>query len=199
MKLIAAVLATILPCLAASPAADKGKLLGNPSAPVTIEIFSDFECPMCKTFHEGTVPLLMRDFVTSGKACIVSREFPLNIPAHKYSRQAANYATAAARIGKYDAVANVLFHTQESWGASGKVWETVASVLTPEQQKKVQALVSDPSVLAEVQDDVSYGVSSGINGTPTLFVSRGSKLYPATGGVLAYNLLKSMIDDLLLK
>jgi|CZKE01.1.fsa_nt_gi protein-disulfide isomerase len=197
MKLIAAVLATILPCLAASPAADKGKLLGNPSAPVTIEIFSDFECPMCKTFHEGTVPLLMRDFVTSGKACIVSREFPLNIPAHKYSRQAANYATAAARIGKYDAVANVLFHTQESWGASGKVWETVASVLTPEQQKKVQALVSDPSVLAEVQDDVSYGVSSGINGTPTLFVSRGSKLYPATGGVLAYNLLKSMIDDLL--
>jgi protein-disulfide isomerase len=197
MKLIAAVLATILPCLAASPAADKGKILGNLSAPVTIEIFSDFECPMCKTFHEETVPLLMRDFVTSGKACIVSREFPLNITAHQYSRQAANYATAAARVGKYDAVANVLFHTQESWGASGKVWETVASVLTPEQQKKVQALVSDPSVLAEVQADVSYGTSSGIGGTPTLFVSRGSKRYPATGGVLAYNLLKSMIDDLL--
>jgi protein-disulfide isomerase len=197
MKLIAAVLATILPCLAASPAADKGKLLGNPSAPVTIEIFSDFECPMCKTFHEGTVPLLMRDFVTSGKACIVSREFPLKLDAHKYSRLAANYATAAARVGKYDAVANMLFHTQESWGASGKVWETVASVLTPEQQKKVQALVNDTSVLAEVEADVSYGVSSGINGTPTLFVSRGSKLYQATGGVLAYNLLKSMIDDLL--
>jgi protein-disulfide isomerase len=197
MKLIAAVLATILPCLAASPAADKGKILGSPSAPVTIEIFSDFECPMCKTFHEETVPLLMRDFVASGKACIVSREFPLNIPAHKHSREAANYATAAARIGKYDAVAGVLFHTQESWGASGKVWETVASVLTPEQQKKVQALVGDPSVLAEVQADVSYGTSSGINGTPTLFVSRGSKRYQATGGVLGYNLLKSMIDDFL--
>jgi protein-disulfide isomerase len=139
----------------------------------------------------------MRDFVASGKVCIVSREFPLNIPAHKYSREAANYATAAARIGKYDAVANALFHTQESWGASGKVWETVASVLTPEQQKKVQALAGDPSVLAEVQADVSYGTSSGINGTPTLFVSRGSKRYPVTGGVLAYNLLKSMIDDLL--
>jgi protein-disulfide isomerase len=152
---------------------------------------------MCKTFHEGTVPLLMRDFVTSGKACIVSREFPLKLDAHKYSRLAANYATAAARVGKYDAVANMLFHTQESWGASGKVWETVASVLTPEQQKKVQALVNDTSVLAEVEADVSYGVSSGINGTPTLFVSRGSKLYQATGGVLAYNLLKSMIDDLL--
>jgi protein-disulfide isomerase len=194
MKLIALVLAAMLPCLAAPPA-DKGKILGNPSAPVTIEIFSDFECPMCRSFHEDTVPLLMRDFVVSGKVCIVSREFPLNM--HKYSRQAANFATAAARVGKYDAVANILFHTQETWGASGKVWETVASVLTPDQQKKVQALAGDAAVLDEVQADVSYGAASGINGTPTLFISRGSKRYPASGGVLQYNLLKSMIDDLL--
>jgi protein-disulfide isomerase len=197
MKLIAAALAAILPCLA-SPPADKGKILGNPSAPVTIEIFSDFQCPMCKRFHEQTLPLLMRDFVVSGKACIVSREFPLNIPDHKYSRLAANYATAAARIGAYDAVANILFHTQEIWGASGKVWETVASVLKPEQQKKVQALVvNDPSVVEEVQADASYAVASGVNGTPTLFISRGSKRYPATGGVLEYNLLKELIDGLL--
>jgi protein-disulfide isomerase len=196
MKLIAAVLAVMLPCLAAPPA-DKGKILGSATAPVTIEIFSDFECPMCKNFHEDTLPLLMRDFVVSGKVSIVSREFPLNIPAHKYSRQAANYATAAARIGKYDAVANILFHTQESWGASGKVWETVASVLSPDQQKKVQALATDPGVLAEVETDYNYAVASGINGTPTLFLTRGSKRYPASGGVLQYNLLKSMIDDLL--
>jgi protein-disulfide isomerase len=197
MKLIAAVLVAILPCLA-GPAADKGKILGSPTAPVTIEIFSDFECPMCKNFHEVTLPFLMRDFVVSGKVCIVSREFPLKIDAHKYSRQAANYATAAARVGKYDAVANILFHTQESWGASGKVWETVASVLTPDQQKKVQALVADPAVLAEVEADYNYSVASGINGTPTLFLTRGSRRFPATGGILQqYSLLKSMIDDLL--
>lgn len=196
MKLIAAVLVAILPCLAAPPA-DKGKILGSASAPVTIEIFSDFECPMCKHFHEETLPLLMRDFVVSGKVCIVAREFPLKIAEHKYSRQAANYATAAARVGKYDAVANILFHTQESWGESGKVWETVASVLTPEQQKKVQALVTDPGVLAEVEADYNYAVASGLNGTPTLIITRGSKRFPASAGVLQYSLLKSMIDDLL--
>jgi len=124
MKLIAAMLVAILPCLA-GPAADKGKILGSPTAPVTIEIFSDFECPMCKTFHEDTLPFLMRDFVVSGKVCIVSREFPLKIDAHKYSRQAANYATAAARIGKYDAVA-MSSSTRRNPGApaakSGKPW-----------------------------------------------------------------------------
>jgi protein-disulfide isomerase len=196
MKLIAAALVAILPSLAAPPP-DKGKILGNSTAPVTIEIFSDFQCPMCKRFHEETLPLLMRDFVNSGKVCIVSREFPLNIPDHKYSRIAANYATAAARIGEYDAVANILFHTQEAWHDTGKVWETIATVLKPDQQKKVQAFVTDPSVLAEVQADYNYAVSSGINGTPTLFLTRGSKRYPASGGVLEYPLLKQMIDDLL--
>jgi protein-disulfide isomerase len=196
MKLVAIVLAAMLPCLAAPPP-DKDKILGSASAPVTIEIFSDFQCPMCKRFHEETVPLLMRDFVVAGKVRIVSREFPLNIPDHKYSRQAANYATAAARIGKYDAVANVLFHTQESWELSGKLWETVASVLTPDQQKKVQSLAGDPGVLAEVESDYTYAVASGINGTPTLFISRGSKRYQASAGVLEYSLLKSMIDDFL--
>ncbi len=196
MKLIAAALLVVLQSLAAPPP-DKNKILGNPSAPVTIEIFSDFQCPMCKRFHEETLPLIMRDFVNSGKVCIVSREFPLNIPDHKFSRQAANYATAAARIGEYDAVANILFHTQEAWHDNGKVWEEVASVLKPDQQKKVQALVADPTVLAEVQADYNYAVASGINGTPTLFLTRGSKRYPASGGVLEYPLLKQMINDLL--
>jgi len=199
MKLIAALLAAMLPCLAASPSADKNKVLGSANAPVTIEIFIDYGCPMCKRFHQEELPLLMRDYVVSGKVRIISREFPLNIPAHKYSREAANYATAAARIGaaQYDAVANVLFQEQESWETSGKVWETVSSVLTPEQQKKVKSLVGDSSVIDEVQADVDYGTAGGINGTPTLFVEKGSKRYPATGGVLAYNLLKGLIDDLL--
>ncbi len=197
MKLIAAALAALLPCLAAGPEMDKGKTLGNPRAPVLIEIYSDFLCPACKAFHENTLPLLMKDFVTSGKVCIVSREFPLNITGHQHSREAAGIATAAARIGMYDAVANALFRTQESWEVSGKAWETAAAVLTADQQKKVQALAKDPAVLKEVQDDVAYGTAIGIGQTPTLFLSRGSTRYPVFGSALSYNLLKSMINDLL--
>ena len=158
---------------------------------MTIEIFSDFECPMCKNFHEQTLPLLMRDFVVSGKACIVSREFPLNM--HKYSRQAANFATAAARVGKYDAVANALFHNQDSWGESGKLWETVAAELTPEQQKKVQALANDPAVQTEVQADVSYGAASGIGGTPNVIPFARLQALPGDGRGAAIQSVE--IDD----
>jgi len=194
MKSAVLALAAALACLAATPEIDKGKVLGSALALVKIEVFSDYQCPMCRTFHEQTLPLLMKDFVTSGKVCIVSREFPLNM--HQYSRQAANYATAAARIGRYDQVAGALFHTQEAWEKSGKVWETVAAALTPDQQKKVQALAADPAIAGEVQADADYALKSGINGTPTLIVTRNGKPYTVSGS-MSYSLLKSLLDDLL--
>ncbi|MGA3095938.1 MAG: thioredoxin domain-containing protein [Bryobacteraceae bacterium] len=197
MKLVALALAAALPVLAASLDADKSKIMGNPNAPVGIEVYSDFECPACRTFHIETLPQLIKDYVVPGKVCIIAREFPLNIPEHKYSREAANYATAAARVGKYEAVADALFKTQTTWAASGKVWETVASVLTAAEQKKVQALAKDPGVASEVQSDVERGQSAGINQTPTAIVMRGSKQYPLSGYALKYDLLTTLLNDLL--
>ncbi len=196
MKLVALALAAALPVLAASPDADKSKIMGSPNAPVTIEIYSDFECPMCKSFHVETLPQLMKNYVVPGKVCIISREFPLD-SIHKYSHEAANYATAAARVGQYNAVADALFKAQESWEVSGKVWETVAGVLTAADQKKVQALVKDPGVTSEVQADVARAQAAGINQTPTAIVRRGSKQYPLSGYALKYDLLKTFLDDLL--
>jgi protein-disulfide isomerase len=195
MRLTVLALAGALVCVAATaPQVDKGKVLGSALAPVKIEVFSDFECPMCRNFHEQTIPLLMKDFVTTGKVCIIGRDFPLNI--HQYSREAAYYATAAARLDRYDQVATVLFHTQDEWGKTGKVWDTVASVLTPDQQKKVQALAKEPAIAGEVQADADYAMRAGINSTPTLVVSRGSKSYTVPGS-MSYTLLKSMLNDLL--
>src|SRR5436305_756498 len=115
MKLYAIVLAAVLPGLCAAPDLDKGKILGNPSAPIRIEIYSDFACPACKALHEQLLPALLRDYIMPGKVYVVSREFPLNIPAHKYSREAAHYATGAARLGIYQPVADVLFQQQGGW------------------------------------------------------------------------------------
>jgi protein-disulfide isomerase len=197
MKLFALALIAALPSLAASPDADKSKVVGNPNAPVTIEIYSDFECPACRSFHIDTLPQLVKNYALPGKVCIIAHEFPLNIPDHKYSREAANYATAAARVGKYDAVADVLFKTQATWSASGKVWETVATVLTAAEQKKVQALVKDSGVTGEVQADVARAQAAGINQTPTAIVKKGFKQNSLSGFAMRYDLFSSLLNDLL--
>ena len=199
MKRYAFLLAALLASVAAPVGEiNKDKILGSPTAPVAIEVYSDFECPACKNFHERLLPLLMRDYVVPGKAYVVSREFPLNIPAHKFSREAAYYATAASRIGKYQQVSDALFQNQQSWSASGRYWDVIAGVLTPADQKKVQALAKDPAVIAEVQSDVNNATMLKVSQTPTLYIRRGAKQYAFPGpGPENYTLLKSLIDGLL--
>lgn len=184
-----------LPLLAGSPAVDKGKATGNPGAPIMIEVYSSYDCPHCRIMRESVDPLIIHDYVMPGKAYLVQREFPLTGPGHQFAREAANYATAAARIGKYDVVADALFKNQENWARDGKVWQTVASVLTASEQAKVQALSKDPGVLAEVQMDYEAGMAGAIQSTPTIVVTYKGKRYPFTG-VPNYDLFRQFLDGL---
>jgi len=193
MKLCAVALAALLPAVAGVPDVDPGKALGNPTAPVTVQVFSDYECPSCKLFHDNTLPEIVRDYVSTGRVYLVYRDFPL--PMHRYSREAANYACAAAHLSLYQPVADALFKNQTSWSNTGKVWEVVASVLTASQQKKVQAMAASPQVLGEIQRDLDAGHKEEVNSTPTLIVSRGDKKFPVSGG-MNYVLLRKLIDDL---
>src|SRR5665811_584710 len=106
MKMFALALAVMLPCLAAGP---EGKSVGNPAAPLRMDLFGDFTCSHCKTLHEQILPRIMADFVTPGKAYLVFHEFTVTGPSHEHSKTASMYAAAAARVGKYQQVADALF------------------------------------------------------------------------------------------
>jgi protein-disulfide isomerase len=198
MRTLAIFAAALLPCLAATPDVHKGKTMGNPSAPIVMELYSDFMCPHCKHLHEDILPAIVLDYVNTGKAYLIFREYPLAIPQHVYSRPAANFATAAARVGKYQAVSDALFKTQQSWSATGKVWETVSGALTADEQKKVQALANDPAVLAEVQRDYDSAQQARLTQTPTVLITYKQKQQPWTYWD-DYSLFKSYVNDLLKK
>jgi protein-disulfide isomerase len=195
MKMFALALAVMLPCLAAGPG---GKTMGNPMAPMRMDLWDDFTCPHCKLLHEQILSRIISDYVTPGKAYLVFHEFTLTGPGHEHSRTASMYAAAAARVGKYPQVADALFQSQSSWAVSGKVWEAVAPALTPAEQKKVQALMSDPTVAAEVQSDLELGMSAHVDRTPTLVMTRKGKQTPWSSWG-DYGLFKSMADLLLSK
>jgi protein-disulfide isomerase len=163
-------LAALIPATAADPT--NGKILGNPSAPIRLELFSDFSCPGCKAFHEQVLPVLMRDFISQGKAFIVFRDYVLPpSPGHQHSGEAARYAVAANRVGKYQQVADALFLAQSSWAMTGNVWAAVAPALSAAEQTKVQALLKDPSVSDEVMRDTTAGQRAGLVKTPTVGVN----------------------------
>ena len=195
MKMFALALTLMLPCLAAGP---DGKSMGNPAAPMRMDLYDDFTCPHCKMLHEQILPRIIADYVTPGKAYLVFHEFTLTGPSHEHSKTASLYAAAAARVGKYQQVCDALFLTQSSWAVSGQVWETVSPALTPAEQKKVQALMKDPAIAAEVQRDLEQGISMHVDRTPTLVMSRKGKQTPWASWT-DYGLFKSMVDLLLSK
>ena len=163
-------LAAVLPALGAN--IPNGKIVGNQSAPIRLEIFSDFTCPACKAFHDNVLPVVMREFVATGKAFLVFRDYVLPPqPGHQFSGEAARYAVAANRVGKYRTVADALFAAQSSWAMTGKVWEVVAPVLTPEEQKRVQALAKEQAIAEEVSWDTATGNRAGLISTPTVGIN----------------------------
>lgn len=197
MKMFALLLAAaVLPAFSQTMTADKDKAFGNPSAPVRLDVFSDFACPACGAFHMQLLPSIERDYGVPGKMYIVSHEFPLNIPAHKFSREAANYATAAARIGKYAQVADALFQNQAKWEANGNFWDFIAPVLTPAEQKKVQALAHDAGVMAEVQADINLGNQLQVQSTPSIFITGANGKRYGLPWPMNYGLFQQMVAQL---
>ncbi len=125
--------------MAGSTANIEDNTFGSPKAPVTIEVFSDFQCPGCKYFHDNDFPKIMTDYVVPGKVYVIYRYFPLQM--HPYGRACAEYACAAARVGRYQKVADALFAQQSTITALGNVEAVANSVLTPTEQKTVKSLL----------------------------------------------------------
>jgi len=173
---------------------DPHKAFGSKSAPIVMEVFSDFQCPACKTLFTTTNRQLMDNYVTTGKVYLVHRDFPL--PMHAYSRIAARYARAAAELGKIEVVEKALFDNQEKWEQTGDVDGTVAAVLSSAEMTKVRALVKGGTLELLIDKDYALGQMYRVTSTPTsVFHSKG-QTYPYSG-IMNYEILHQFLDQLL--
>jgi len=181
--------------LALLPAASRSEIgLGNNTAPITMEVYSDFQCPHCKQFHDEILPSVIRDYVNTGKLYLIHRDFPL--PTFKYSKEAALYAIAASRFNKYEQVGDALFQKQAYWGQNGKVDEVVAGVLTPDEMKKARVLIKDPQINQELARQIDLGKAAKVDSTPSVFLTHRLKVVKVPPNV-SYPILKRVLDDYL--
>jgi protein-disulfide isomerase len=173
---------------------DPHQAFGSKSAPITMEVFSDYQCPACRQLFLTTNKLLNENYVDSGKVYLIHRDFPLAM--HAYSKIAAHYGRASAQIGKFDVVAQALYQNQEKWEQSGDVDGTVAAVLTPAELAKVRTLAKGNSFDAGIEKDVQLGRDYNVNQTPTTIIHYKGQTYPVVG-VVTYDILHQFLDQLL--
>ena len=88
-----------------------------------------------------------------------------------------NFTRAAAQLGKFEPVEQVLFQNQEKWEQTGDVDGTVAGVLSAAEMTKVRALVKGGTLEPLIDKDVQLGQMYRVSQTPTTVFH--SRLTPA--------------------
>jgi protein-disulfide isomerase len=175
-----------------------GQILGgSANSPVQIEVFSDFQCSACREFYLNTIRQVLQEYSSKDKVCVVYHEFPLAI--HRYSREAARYSEAAARLGaqKLLSVMDSLFMDQALWAQDGKVEMSVskAKALSPEDLLKLKKVMQDSSIDLAIERELQLGIKNEIKSTPTMFISYIGKKQKVEG-LVTYLVLKQFIDSI---
>ncbi|MDH3230595.1 MAG: DsbA family protein [Alphaproteobacteria bacterium] len=93
----------------------KERIMGNPEAPVTIIEYASLTCPHCADFHTDTLPQLKKEWIETGRAKLVYRDFPTSPVA------LAVYAAMVARCApedRYFKFLEVFYKQQRNWTGS---------------------------------------------------------------------------------
>ena len=85
-------------------------VVGDKNAPVTIIEYASLSCSHCANFHNNTLNDLIKEYVDTGKARIVFRDFPFNYPALLGSM----VLRCIPEDVRYDYM-NALFQLQQKW------------------------------------------------------------------------------------
>ncbi len=169
---------------------------GLPSAPVKLEVFSDYQCPSCRTFYMTALRYVLTDYAMQNKVSVVYHDLPL--ATHQYSREASRYALAAQRLGReyWLRLTEALYENQALWSQGGQFDAILARVLGAADFTRVKAILQDPAIDRTLESEIAMAQSRQVQSTPTFFLHSKSGVQKVVGAV-PYSVLKEYLDRLL--
>ncbi len=159
------------------PQADKNSL-GDPNAPVKIDVFSDFQCPACRIFAQEIEPLVIENLVATGKVYYVFHNYPFIDGAGAgnggESDQAANAVMCASEQNKFWEMQGTIFANWngENQGAYNDGRLTAFAEKTGLDMDAFNACFKANKYKAEIQADFDFGNTLDVRGTPSIFVNK---------------------------
>jgi len=170
---------------------------GDPTAPIAMIVYSDFECPFCAGFAE-TMKKIEENF--KDKVAITFRHYPL--PGHLDAKQAAEASECAAEQGKFWEMHDKLFADNVAGRMSLNQFKQDAVDLGLNQEQFNQCLDSN-KYKDKIREQTNEGNKVGVTGTPTVFVN--GNIYPGAYPFEDFTSpdgrpekgLKSIVDELL--
>jgi protein-disulfide isomerase len=198
-------LAAILTAITVAPASaqqrgvfigvDDDPMLGSADAKVLIIEFGDYQCPSCRMFWHDVEPRLKKEYIDTGKAKLVFRDFPI-VQIHPEALLASMAVDCAGEQNKYWEYHDKVFREQYNKGddlvrfkaADLKKWAKDTKL----DQAKFDQCLDSEKYKNEVLKDKADGDAVSVQGTPTFFINGR-----VIGGAQPYPAFKTLIDDLL--
>jgi protein-disulfide isomerase len=158
------------------PGAPDPPARGGAHAAVTLEEFSDFQCPACGGLDPG-LRRISRDY--GERVRWVFRNFPLTT-IHKYAFIAARAAEAAGVQGKFWEMHDMLYDNQDEWVKAAEprdLFNSYATRLGLDVQRFRADMEQRQDLADRIKADYERGSSLRVQGTPTIFIN-GRELMP---------------------
>ena len=169
-------------------------IVGNPNAPITILEWGDFQCTFCYRFHESSLNIIQKEYIETGIANLVFKDFPLNGPD---SVLAAEAAYCAEDQGKYWSYHDELY---ANWAGERTGWITDDSLnqfaITSDLDiEKFNSCLDDHKYRQRVLDLEQFGREIGIDATPSFLIFNDEKIIKIRGNQ-PIDVFRKVIDDL---
>ncbi|MGD1068900.1 MAG: thioredoxin domain-containing protein [Bryobacteraceae bacterium] len=173
MRTAAAIL-LLLVCGLSMPATSRNDVVeGNPASPVRVIVYEDLQCGDCQSFRTLLDEKILPKY--GARVAFVHRDLPL--ARHDWARQA---AIAARWVYQQDPQLGIVFRReimaeQEHLTANNlKPWLIEFAVRNDLDYKGIVNSLTDPRVVALVDQDSLAAVARGISRTPTVYVGNQS-------------------------
>ena len=153
-------------------------VLGSPDAKVTIVEYASLTCPHCMRFHTETLPKLKAEFIDTGKAKLVYRDFPFD----EAGLRAAMMERCAGKE-RFHGFVDVLFKSMDQWTRE-QDWKAALARIGKlggmSQEAFDQCLADKTLETAILTKRLEAAQKFGVDSTPTFFINgdRVSGAYP---------------------
>ncbi len=147
-----------------------GLVLGSAAAPVTIDLYEDFQCPACFRWGKDVLPTLVRNELADGSVKLAFHSDPFIGPE---SFAAARAAWAADRQGRFWDMWATLYANQgsrENAGAFSRERLVAMADLIGLDRDRFAADLDSADAASAVSESVASAVAAGISGTPSLVI-----------------------------
>ena len=166
--------------------------IGNPNASITIAYWFDYQCPFCKKFETESMSQLIKEYVDTGKAKLVFKDFQF-LGADSQTAGLAEHAVWEVAPDKFQEWHKAMYDKQDNENAG---WGNKADILALTKSLgidsvKVEQLMTSKAVEYQkmMDEDKTEGGTFGVSGTPSFII--GKQLLV---GAQPYSAVKQLID-----